>query len=143
MKRIAIIGAGSWGTALAVIAARAGHEVQLWSRNREAVSAINGHHLNPFYLTSAQIPPDVKATSEIETALKDAALVIFAAPSHAARELLTLLGPHLNDSAIVVSVAKGIEIETGKRISEIFKEVAGATHPFVCPFVCLSGPSFA
>jgi glycerol-3-phosphate dehydrogenase (NAD(P)+) len=139
MKRIAIIGAGSWGTALAVMAARAGHEVQLWSRNRDVVSSINARHLNPFYLTSAQIPPDVTATSEIDTVLENAALVIFAAPSHAARELLTKTAPHLSESAILVSVAKGIEIETGKRISEIFKEVAGTTHPFVC----LSGPSFA
>ena len=145
MKRIAIIGAGSWGTALAVMAARAGHEVQLWSRNQAVISSINGHHLNPFYLSAAQIPPGVTATSEIETALRNTALVVFAAPSHAARELLTSLSPHLSESAIVVSVAKGIEIETGKRISEIFKEVAGSkevagTTP---PFVCLSGPSFA
>src|ERR1043165_2483440 len=139
MKRMAIIGAGSWGTALASIAARAGHEVHLWSRNRDVITAINEQHFNPFYLTSVQIAPGVTATSEIETALKDATLVIFAAPSHAARELLTNLAPHLNESTIVVSVAKGIEIETGKRISEIFNEVAGTTHPFVC----LSGPSFA
>lgn len=139
MKRIAIIGAGSWGTALAVLAARAGHEVQLWSRNRDVVDSINTRHINPFYLTSAQIPPDVAATSEIQTALGEAALVLFAAPSHAARDLFTTIAPHLNEAAIVVSVAKGIEIETGKRISEIFKEVGGTAHPFVC----LSGPSFA
>jgi len=65
--------------------------------------------------------------------------VLFAAPSHAARELFTTISPHLYESAVVVSVSKGIEIETGKRISEIFKEVAGTTHSFVC----LSGPSFA
>lgn len=139
MKRIAIIGAGSWGTALAVLAARAGHSVTLWSRNLEVVNSINHHHINRSYLSSAQIPPDVIATSEIQTALDEATLVLFAAPSHAARDLLTMIAPHLNEAAIVVSVAKGIEIETGKRISEIFKEVAGSTHPFVC----LSGPSFA
>src|SRR5689334_18514012 len=109
MKRIAIIGAGSWGTALAVIAARAGHEVQLWARNPDLISAVNEQRINPFYLSSAQIAPGVTATSEIDTALKDAALVIFAAPSHAARELLTKLSPQLHESAIVVSVAKGIE----------------------------------
>jgi glycerol-3-phosphate dehydrogenase (NAD(P)+) len=139
MKRIAIIGAGSWGTALAVIAARAGHEVQLWSRNREVISSVNEQRINPCYLCSAQIPPGVAATSEIETALDQSILVLFAAPSHAARELFTTIAPHLHETAIVVSVAKGIEIETGKRISEVFKEVAGPTHPFVC----LSGPSFA
>src|SRR5689334_1379266 len=143
MKRIAIIGAGTWGTALAIIAARAGHEVQLWSRNPDLITAVNEQRINPLYLTSAQIPERVAAFSEISSAVNKAEHVLFAAPSHAARELLTTLSPHLHESAIVVSVAKGIEIETGKRISEIFKEVAGTTHPFVCPFVCLSGPSFA
>lgn len=139
MKRIAIIGAGTWGTALAVLTARAGHEVQLWSRNRDVVDSINARHFNPIYLPSTQIASGVAATSEIQTALDKATLVIFAAPSHVARELFTTIAPHLNEAAIVVSVAKGIEIETGKRISEIFKEVAGATHSYVC----LSGPSFA
>ena len=66
-------------------------------------------------------------------------MVLLAAPSHAARELLTAMSPLLDESAIIVSVSKGIEIESGKRISEIAKEVTGASHPFVC----LSGPSFA
>src|SRR4051812_32611198 len=123
MKRIAIIGAGSWGTALAVISARAGHEVRLWSRNAEVVSSINERRLNSRYLTSVEIPAAVVATREIDAALKHAEHILFAAPSHAARELLTSLAPHLESRAIVVSVSKGIEIETGKRISEIFKEV--------------------
>lgn len=123
MKRIAIIGAGSWGTALAVVAARAGHEVQLWSRN----------------LKSVQLPSSVTVTNDLTAALDHAELILFAAPSHAARELFTAMAPHLDEAAIIVSAAKGIEIETGKRISEIVKEVAGTAHPFVC----LSGPSFA
>jgi glycerol-3-phosphate dehydrogenase (NAD(P)+) len=139
MKRIAIIGGGSWGTALAVIAARAGHDVQLWSRNPDVVNSINSQRVNSHYLKSVQIPPSVAATSELNAALDDANLVLFAAPSHAARELFTAIAPHLSDSAIIVSVAKGIEIETGKRISEIVKEVIGTNHPFVS----LSGPSFA
>jgi len=139
MKRIAIIGAGSWGTALAVIAARAGHEVQLWSRNREVVSSINAQHLNPSYLTSVQIPPSVVASNEIDAVLNHTEHVLFAAPSHAARELFNTMAPYLEETAVVVSVAKGIEIESGKRISEIFEEVVDASHSFVC----LSGPSFA
>lgn len=139
MKRIAIIGAGSWGTALAVIAARAGHQVQLWSRNADVIRSINESRVNSRYLKSVQIPSSVAATGELNTALDHAELVIFAAPSHAARELFTTISPHLNAPTILVSVSKGIEIETGKRISEIVKEVAGTAHPFVC----LSGPSFA
>jgi glycerol-3-phosphate dehydrogenase (NAD(P)+) len=139
MKRLAIIGGGSWGTALAVIAARAGHEVQLWSRNADVVHSVNENRVNSHYLKSVEIPSSVVATSELHAALDQAALVLFAAPSHTARELFAAIAPHLSDSAIIVSVAKGIEIETGKRISEIVKEVVGGAHPFVC----LSGPSFA
>ena len=139
MKRIGIIGAGSWGTALAIIAARAGHAVQLWARNAEVSRSINQDRFNSRYLTSVQIPSCVTATTELNAALDDAELVLFAAPSHAARELMTVASQHLPEAAIIVSVSKGIEIETGKRISEIVKEVAGTTHPFVC----LSGPSFA
>lgn len=139
MKRIAIIGAGSWGTALAVMAARAGHDVQLWARNSDIIRSINQQHVNSHYLTSVQIPIAVFATGDLAAALNGAEHVLFAAPSHTARELLTAIAPHLPESAIIVNVAKGIEIETGKRISEIAKEVAGANQPYVC----LSGPSFA
>ena len=127
MNQIAIIGAGNWGTALAIVAARAGHNVNLWSR------------ANPRHLNSASMPANVKATNDLREALRDASMILFAAPSHTARELLTSIAPLLTEPAIIVSVAKGIEIETGKRISEIAKEVAGSAHSFVC----LSGPSFA
>jgi len=139
MKQIAIIGAGNWGTALAIMAARAGHDVRLWCRNAEVASSINERRINSRHLSFAEIPPQVSATDDPGVALRDASLVLLAAPSHAARELLTTMGPLLTDSAILVSVAKGIEIESGKRISEIAKEVMGNSHPFVC----LSGPSFA
>lgn len=139
MKQIAVIGAGSWGTALAVIAARAGHSVRLWSRNAAVVNSINEQHINSRYLSSTSIPDSVTATGNIGAALRDASMVLFAGPSHAARETLLAMSPHLHDEAIIVNVAKGIEIETGKRISEIAKEVITGSHPFVT----LSGPSFA
>jgi glycerol-3-phosphate dehydrogenase (NAD(P)+) len=139
MKQIAIIGAGSWGTALAIVAARAGHQVNLWCRDEEVATSINYYRMNSRYLNSASIPDHVTATNDLGAALRDASSVLFAAPSHTARELLTAAAPLLDEAAIIVSVSKGIEIETGKRISEIAKEAAGSTHSFVC----LSGPSFA
>jgi glycerol-3-phosphate dehydrogenase (NAD(P)+) len=139
MNRVAVIGAGSWGTALAVIAARAGHSVRLWSRSPEVVSSISEHHVNSRYLTSTSIPTSVNATGDLSGALADARLVLLAAPSHAARELLTAMSPLLDERAVIVGVSKGIEIETGKRVSEIAKEILTNPHPFVC----LSGPSFA
>ena len=139
MKQIAIIGAGSWGTALAVIAAQAGHDVRLWSRNADVVSSINDERVNSRYLSSTSIPEGVTATGDIEAALDNASIVLLATPSHAARDTLSAMSAHLHEAAIIVSVAKGIEIESGKRISEIAKEVVAGSHPFVS----LSGPSFA
>lgn len=139
MKRIAIVGAGSWGTALAVMAARAGHEVCLWSRNDEVISSINQQRTNSRYLVSTPIPSNVTATGDLPEVLHAASMVLLAAPSHAARELLTLMSPLLDQSAVIVGVAKGIEIETGKRMSEIVKEAVSDA----VPYVCLSGPSFA
>jgi glycerol-3-phosphate dehydrogenase (NAD(P)+) len=139
--RIAIIGAGSWGTALGIHAARAGHDVQLWSRNTQVVDSINRDHVNPLHLTEARIPDNVRAADEISAALVGADLVILATPSHAARQVLQSMRPALRQEMIIVSATKGMEIETGRRISQIVEEVAGASaQP---RFVCLSGPSFA
>jgi glycerol-3-phosphate dehydrogenase (NAD(P)+) len=140
-KRIAIIGAGSWGTALAIMAARAGHEVLLWSRDDRVVSSINDSHINPKYFSSHEIPDVVYATSEVAESLRDASLVLLAVPSHAAAELLEAMKPHLESSAIIVSLAKGIEVDTGRRISELVYDVLGPLS--LDQFVCLSGPSFA
>lgn len=141
MRRIAVIGAGSWGTALAIVAARAGHEVYLWSRNAAVVESINRDHVNPVYLTEARVPDSVRATGDISEAVNTAELVILAAPSHATQGLLETIASRLQPEMIIVSAAKGIEIETGKRISQVVAEVVPeASRP---RFVCLSGPSFA
>jgi glycerol-3-phosphate dehydrogenase (NAD(P)+) len=141
MKRIAIIGAGNWGTALAVVAGRKGHPVRLWSRNPEVVSSINNSNTNPVYLPDCIIPQSVNATTKFGTALADAEFVILAAPSHVTRKLLTDMLPHLSGDLIFVSATKGIEIESGKRISQIVDDVLVAS--FTPRFVTLSGPSFA
>jgi glycerol-3-phosphate dehydrogenase (NAD(P)+) len=140
-KRVAIIGAGSWGTALAIHAARAGHDVVIWSRNAAVVDSINRDHVNSDYLRDAEIPVSVRATKDIAGSIDGAELIILAAPSHATRELLTTMNPRLRSEMIIVSATKGIEVDTGKRISEIVEEVVpSAVRP---RFVCLSGPSFA
>jgi glycerol-3-phosphate dehydrogenase (NAD(P)+) len=141
MKSIAVIGAGSWGTALGIVAARRGHKVRLWSRNAQVVASINRQHVNVNYLPDAIIPPGVRATGELEEALDGADVCILAAPSHAVRGLLTSMVPQLHSRLILISATKGIEIDTGKRISQIVAEIAGETS--LQRFVCLSGPSFA
>jgi glycerol-3-phosphate dehydrogenase (NAD(P)+) len=140
-KYIAVIGAGSWGTALAIIAAKAGHSVRLWSRNTEVVQSINQQRVNPVYLSGTHIPERVLATTEIATALEGAGTVITALPSHATRMIFTEMKSALEPNAIMVSATKGIEIETGKRISQIAVEVLD--QDVSVRFVCLSGPSFA
>ncbi len=141
MKRIAVIGAGSWGTALGIIAAQRGHEVRLWSRNADVIESINRQHVNAIYLPDSHIPERVRATGKIAEALELAALVILAAPSHATRAILSSMVPVVDPDMILVSATKGIEIGTGKRISQIVAEVVGEN--FSPRFVCLSGPSFA
>jgi glycerol-3-phosphate dehydrogenase (NAD(P)+) len=141
MKRIAIIGAGNWGTALAVVAGHKGHQVRLWSRNEKVVGSINESHVNSAYLANCEIPNNVVATTKFEEALNGAEFVILAAPSHVTRELLGHMLPSLESEMLFISATKGIEIETGQRISQVVADVVGAR--FQPRFVSLSGPSFA
>src|SRR5258708_1011745 len=113
MKRIAVIGAGSWGTALGITAARVGHAVHLWSHNEAVVDSINREHRNARYLTEVPIPDGVQATADLVEAVEKAELVILAAPSHATRALLEKMSQALRAEMIIVSATKGIEIETG------------------------------
>jgi len=138
-KKISIIGGGAWGTALAIVAAKNGHNVSIWSRNDTVVEEINQRHTNSIYLPNAPIPSQVVATRDLQDALKSAALVILVAPSHATRALLTAGAQYFSSEMIVVSATKGIEIDSGKRISQLVLELV----PAVTRFVCLSGPSFA
>jgi glycerol-3-phosphate dehydrogenase (NAD(P)+) len=141
MSLIAIIGAGSWGTALGIVAGRAGHRVRLWSRNAEVVEAINERRVNSVYLGSHEIPPGVAAFGDMLEALDGADVVLLAAPSHVTRGLLGQMLPALRGGMVFVSATKGIEIETGRRISEVVRDVVDGR--FEPRFVCLSGPSFA
>ena len=115
--------------------------MRLWSRSPEVVTAIDRHRVNSVYLPDAQIPAGVQATTEIGEALIDSEIVIIATPSHATRTVLESMPSKLPSDAVVVSATKGIEIETGKRISQLVAEVLG--DQLGNRFVCLSGPSFA
>lgn len=139
--RVAVIGAGSWGTALTIHAARAGHDVVVWSRNPAVVGSITCDHVNRVYMPDAQIPNSVRATKDIADAVMVGELIILAAPSHATRGLLSAITPGFRAEKVIVSATKGIEVETGKRISQVVAESFPAeSRP---RFVCLSGPSFA
>ena len=138
-KRVAVIGAGSWGTALALVAARNGHEVTLWAREPEIARAIESASRNPFYLSDFELPRNVHATTSIENALDGCDFALVVVPSHAMRDVVRGMQPHFDPSLVLVSATKGVENESLMRMDQVISEVL----EFNPRFVALSGPSFA
>ncbi len=139
MSRIAVLGSGGWGTALAVHLARNGHQVRLWGRDRGLVARIRDERRNDAYLPNVSLPPGVTPTSHLEQALDGAAYVVTAVPSHGLRAVVRAAAPKFPAAVPVISATKGIEPETLRRMSEVIAEEAGAGHHVAA----LSGPSFA
>jgi glycerol-3-phosphate dehydrogenase (NAD(P)+) len=139
MRQVTILGAGSWGTALAVHLGRVGHDVRLWARDEALASEMQSRRANAVYLPDLMLPPEVTVTSSIENALRDSELVVVAIPSHGCRAVTRSAAPHLGSRTIVVSAVKGLETDTLLRMSEVIAQEVGAERPVVV----LSGPSFA
>jgi glycerol-3-phosphate dehydrogenase (NAD(P)+) len=137
--RIGVIGAGSWGTTIADLLAREGHDVTLWAHEAEVVEAINRSHENTVFLPDAPLDTRIVAVGEVAQAVEDRDLLVSAAPSHAVRDVGTMVGQALRHrEAIVVSVSKGLETESLKTMSEVLQESIPSAR-----VVALSGPSFA
>jgi glycerol-3-phosphate dehydrogenase (NAD(P)+) len=140
MQSISILGAGSWGTALAVHLARNGHDVRLWGRDPAFVDQMAQARENAVYLPGVALHDGVRPTNALADALRDASMAILAVPSHGLRATLAAARPHLRRGIPLVSTVKGLERDTLLRMSEVIaQEVAGGAHPIVA----LSGPSFA
>jgi glycerol-3-phosphate dehydrogenase (NAD(P)+) len=138
---IAIIGAGGWGTALAITMARAEREVRLWAYESYLVETIVATRENPLYLPSARIPQSVRVSNSMQEVLDGARIVIVAVPSHVLRSVVSQMLPWLNPEMFFVSAAKGIENETLMRMSEVVTDVV---RPVFAPQVAvISGPTFA
>jgi glycerol-3-phosphate dehydrogenase (NAD(P)+) len=137
--RVAVLGSGSWGTALAVHLARVGHDVHLWARDPALVADMNSRRANAVYLPEVRFPPAMRTTTELEGALHDAPLVVSAVPSHGTRDVIRRAANHLARGAIVVSATKGLEQDTLFRVSEIIEQELGPERDIAV----LSGPSFA
>ena len=136
--RVAVLGGGAWGTALADLLARKGDTVTLWAREPEVVDGINKGHVNELFLPGAPLAPALRAVGAIESAVEDAEVVVSAAPSHAVRAVMRAAAPALTARPLLVSVSKGLEPETLERLSCVVGDaVPGA------PVAALSGPSFA
>jgi glycerol-3-phosphate dehydrogenase (NAD(P)+) len=139
MRTVTVLGAGSWGTALAVHLARIGHDVRLWARDRALADELSRRRANSVYLPDVLLPESVSITDTLADALRDAELVVSAVPSHGCRTVMKGASASLADQAVIVSATKGLEAGTLLRMSEVIVQEAGAIHPVVV----LSGPSFA
>jgi glycerol-3-phosphate dehydrogenase (NAD(P)+) len=138
--RAAVLGSGNWGTVFAKVLVDAGNDVVLWSRRPEIADRINAEHENPDYLPGITLPQGLRATSDIRGALDGAELVAIAIPSQSLRESLTAWAPLLPAGATIVSLMKGIELGTGKRMTEVIAEVAGVPDGRIA---VISGPNLA
>ena len=137
--KVAVIGAGSWGTALAALMARHGHSVVLWGRDARAADTIDRLHENPRYLPGIALPETLRATSDLAASLRGVDLVLVVVPSHAFTETLHLLAPLRPDGAGVAWATKGFEPGSGRFLHEVAEDILG---PQV-PLAVVTGPSFA
>ena len=136
--RTAILGGGSWGTALAAHLAGSGHDAVLWLRDREVAQAVSEGQENPGYLPGVRLPPGLRATTDLAAAVAPAEVVLVVIPSSGFRDVCRALAPLVRPDAILVSGTKGLELASLQRMSEVAsEEVPG--HPLAV----LSGPSFA
>ncbi|MGH2727790.1 MAG: NAD(P)H-dependent glycerol-3-phosphate dehydrogenase [Actinomycetota bacterium] len=137
---LAVVGAGSWGTAFATVLARNHLPTILWARRPELARQINARHANEPYLPDCPLPTTLRATADLEEAVGRAAVVVVAVPSHALREKMNEMGPLISTDASVISLTKGVEQESLLRMTEVISE-AGQVDPDRAGTV--SGPNLA
>jgi glycerol-3-phosphate dehydrogenase (NAD(P)+) len=138
LKRLAIIGGGAWGSALAMVAHRAGSLPVLWARDPDIVAAINRHHRNPLYLPGIMLDPAITATTDISLAVEGAEAALLVVPAQFLRGVIQVLAPYLGQGVPLLLCAKGIETGSLKTMSEVAAEILAP-----CPSAVLSGPTFA
>ena len=140
MSKVAVFGAGSWGTAFSIVLADGGNDVTLWARREEVADTINKDRENTEYLPGIELPTAISATHDVEEAAAGADIVIFATPSQSFRDNLTEWTPCLDDDAVLVSLMKGVELGTLNRMSEVIAQVTGAGPERIG---VISGPNLA
>ncbi|TFG49348.1 MAG: NAD(P)H-dependent glycerol-3-phosphate dehydrogenase, partial [Gemmatimonadales bacterium] len=138
VSTIGVLGAGSWGTTLADLLARRGHQVRLWAYEPEVVSSVNATHENPVFLPGCALAPSIRATADPVVAVSGAGFVLTVAPSHVLRGVMERASAGVAPGTPVVSATKGIESGTLALMSEVIARTLPAS-----PVVALSGPSFA
>jgi glycerol-3-phosphate dehydrogenase (NAD(P)+) len=126
MTRAAVLGAGSWGTAFAQVLVDAGTSTVLWARRAELADTIDRHHQNLDYLAGVALPPTLRATADAAEAMSGADLVVLAVPSQTLRANLQEWRAHLPERCVLLSLLKGIELGSARRMTEVLAEVTGA-----------------
>jgi glycerol-3-phosphate dehydrogenase (NAD(P)+) len=139
VKRIAVLGAGSWGTALSVHLGRLDHDVCLWARDGALVDEMRASRVNDVYLPGVSLPPTVSITQHVADAVAGRDLIVSAIPSHGCRVVIREAARYAAASAVLVSATKGLEADTLLRMSQVIAQEVGPARPVVV----LSGPSFA
>jgi glycerol-3-phosphate dehydrogenase (NAD(P)+) len=140
MSKVAVFGAGSWGTAFSIVLADAGNDVTIWGRREDVCTAINEKRENTDYLPGIELDRRISATHDPELALAGAETVVLAVPSQTLRQNLTEWAPYIPESTVLVSLMKGVELGTLKRMSEVIGEVTDASPNRIA---VLSGPNLA
>lgn len=144
MSRIAVIGAGAWGTSLAIVAGRSGrHEIRLWAFEKEVCASLNQSRVNDLFLPGFQVPSSVKATNDLREALAGTEIVVSVMPSHHCRRTFEHMAQWLLPQMLFVSATKGIENDTLLRMTEVIHEVVSRLSGFKPRIAAMSGPSFA
>ncbi len=143
MRKIAIIGGGSWGTALGIVLTRSRqpHRISMWVHDTAVCESLRTRRVNPVYLPGFELPADVDVTGELGDALREAEIVVGVMPSAHARGLYTRMMPHLDPRMVFVSATKGLEQKTLERMTEVISQVVSLK--FTPRVAALSGPSFA
>ena len=131
MSRIAVIGAGAWGTGLAIVLGRGGfHQVRLWAHEKEVRESISTHRMNELFLPGHSIPMPVSATGSLQEALSDAEIVVSVMPSQHCRHLFQQMLPYLTPGMLFVSATKGLEESTLLRMTEVIGQVIAIGEEF-------------
>lgn len=140
MSKVAVVGAGSWGTALSIVLSDNGHDVQLWTHRKEQADIINETHKNKDYL-EVEIPESIKAFNDMQEAIKDVKAIVLVVPTKAIREVCSQLSRIMTKKPTIIHATKGIEPDSLKRVSQIISEEMDAYS--YEDIVVLSGPSHA
>jgi glycerol-3-phosphate dehydrogenase (NAD(P)+) len=140
MARVAVFSAGSWGTAFGMVLADAGNDVTLWARRDEVVANINDKHENTDYFPGVELPATIRATTNPSDAVDGAEFVVLSVPSQSLRDNLTGWAPVIPEDVVFLSLMKGVELGTTKRMSEVIAEVTGAGPERIA---VISGPNLA